>query len=109
MSDTAEHVATEQCFAIEFEDKGASRFMSLRNWKGQEICRVVLSRSGLPSTELTGELGSLDRLLSVVSTKADTVACSGCSAALVFFIDEIPASTRTVQSCFRFSQLDLPS
>ena len=76
---------------------------------GQEICRVVVCRSGLPSTELTGELGSLARLLSVVSTKADIVACSGCPAALVRTIVEVPALTRTVQSCFSFSQLDLPS
>ena len=108
MSDIADHVSTSQCFALEFEDEGASRFMSLRYWKGQHLCRVVICRSGLPTTDLTGELGSLARLLSAVSTKADIVACFGCPSDLVRTLDEIPTSTRAVQSCFRFSQLNLP-
>ena len=38
MNAIAEHVPSEQCFGLEFEDRGASRFMSLRFWKGQELC-----------------------------------------------------------------------
>ena len=101
-------MASEQCFGLEFEDSGSSRFMSLRFWKGHELCRVTVCRSGLPSSDLTGELGSLARLLSVVSTKADIVACSGCPAGLLQAIDGMPTTARAVQSCFRFSQLDLP-
>ena len=51
MNDIAEHVASEQCFGFEFEDKGASRLMSLRFWKGQELCRVTVCRRGLPLLE----------------------------------------------------------
>ena len=65
------------------------------------------SRSGLPTTNLTGELGSLARLLSAISTKADIVACSGCPSELIRTIDEVPTSVRAVQICFRFSQLNL--
>ena len=101
-------MASEQCFGLEFEDSGSSRFMSLRFWKGNELCRVTVCRSGLPSSDLTGELGSLARLLSVVSTKADIVACSGCPAGLLQAIDGMPTTIRAVQSCFRFTQLDLP-
>ena len=107
MSDIAEHVATEQCFALEFEDKGTNRFMSLRFWKGLEICRVVVCRSDLLSSELTSEVGSLARLLSVVSTKADIMASSGCSSDLIRTIDEMPCFTQVVQNCFRFGHLDL--
>ena len=101
-------MASEKCFGLEFEDSGSSRFMSLRFWKGHELCRVTVCRSGLPSSDLTGELGSLARLLSVVSTKADIVACSGCPAGLLQAIDGMPTTVRAVQSFFRFSQLDLP-
>ena len=107
MSEIAEHVASEQCFGLEFEDKGANRFMSWRFWKKTELCRVLICRSELPSTELAGELGSLARLLSVVSTKVDVVACSGCSVDFDRTIDEVPSFTRSVQSCFRFEHLDL--
>ena len=41
--------------------------MSLCFWKGVIVFKVFICRSGLPSTGLTGELGSLSRLLSVVS------------------------------------------
>ena len=108
MSDIAEYVAAEQCFALVFEDKGTGRFMCIRFWKGQDLCQVVVCRSGHPSTDLTGELGSLARLLSAVSTKADVVACSGCPSDLVRTIDEMFCFTRSVQRCFRFDHLNLP-
>ena len=108
MHDIADHISSLQFFALEFEDEGDSRFMSLRYWKGQHLCRVVICRSGSPSTDLTDELDSLARLLSVVSTKADILACSGCPSELIRTLDELPTSSRAVQSCFRFSQLSLP-
>ena len=107
MSEIAEHVASEQCFGLEFEDDGANRFMSLRFWKKTELCRVLICRSGLPSTELTGELGSLARLLSVVSTKVNIVACSGCPVDFTRTIDEMPSFTRSMQRCYRFEYLEL--
>ena len=74
----------------------------------QDPCTVVVCRSGLPSTDLIGELGSLARLFSVISTiSADIVTCSGCPSVLIRTIDEVPTSTSTVQSCFRFSQLNI--
>ena len=107
MSDIADQISTLQCFALEFEDQGPNRFMSLRFCKGQYLCKVIVCRSGLPTTNLTGELGSLARLLSSISTKADIVACSGCPFELIRTIDEVPTSVRAVQNCFRFSQLNL--
>ena len=50
--------------------------MSIRFWKGDSLCKTFLCRSGIPSTGLSGKLGALSRLLSVVSTRADVVACS---------------------------------
>ena len=105
MSDLAEQIATTQCFGIEFENVGLNRLMSVRFWKGDSLCRVFVCRSGLPSTDLTGELGSLSRLLSVVSTKADIVACSDCPVELIKTIDHSDLFSRAVQSCFRFEHL----
>ena len=107
MSDVADQISSLQCFALEFEDQGPNRFMSVRFWKGQYLCKVIACRSRLPTTDLTGELGSMARLLSAISTKADVVACSGCPADLTRTIDELPTSVRAVQSCFRFNQLNL--
>ena len=107
LSDLAEQIATTQCFCIKFENVGLNRLMSVKFWKGDSLCRVFVCRSGLPSTDLTGELGSLSRLLSVVSTRADIVACSGCSVVLIKTIDHSDFLSRAVQSCFRFEHLRL--
>ena len=107
MTDVANQISTLQCFALEFEDQGPNRFMPVRFWKGQYLCRIVACRSGLPTTDLVGELGSMARLLSAISTKADVVACSGCPSDLIRTIDEIPTSVRAVQSCFRFNHFNL--
>ena len=107
MADIAEHLAAEQCFAIEFEDLGTNQFMTLRFWKGQILCRVLICRNWLPTTELTGELWSLARLLSVVSTKADMVACSGIPVELLQTIHQSPFFARGVHNCFRFERLGL--
>ena len=107
MEDMAEQIAATQCFGLEYERVGVNKLMSVRFWKGDSLCRVFVCRSGLPSADLTGELGSLSRFLSVVSTKADIVACSGCPVELICTIDRCALFPRAVQSCFRFQHLDL--
>ena len=107
MADIADQVTAEQCFGIEYEDKGLNRFLTVRFWKGQSLCRVLICRSGLPASGISGELGSLARLLSVVSTRADVVACSGVPVELLQTLDQSPHFARGVQSCFRFEQLSL--
>ena len=107
MCDLAEQIASAQCFALEFENAGINRLMSVKFWKGDSLCRVFICRSEQPSTDLTGELGSLSRFLSVVSTKVDIVACSGCPVELIQTIDNSEYFSRAVQSCFRFELLRL--
>ena len=81
--------------------------MSVRFWKDEKLCRVYVCRSSLPSSQLTGELGSLSRFLSVVSTRANIVACSGCSVDFVRTLDQCSYFPREVQSCSRFEHLSL--
>ena len=107
MDDIAQVVASEQCFSVEYEDFGTYRHMSVRFWKGDKLCRVFICRSKLPSSQLTGELGWLSRFLSVVSTRADVVACSGCSVDFVRTLDHCSYFPRGVQSCSRFEHLSL--
>ena len=106
--DIAEQVAATQNFAIELESSGTNQLMSLSFWKRAKLCRVFC-RSRLPTTELTGELGSLSRLLSVISTSPDIVAISGCPVDMIRTIDHHASFPRGVQCCFRFELLDLQS
>ena len=107
MEDISNQVAASQHFGIEFEKRGTNRYMSLRFWNGAQLCRVFICRSGLTGTGLSEELGSLSRLLSVISTTPDVVAFSGCAVDLIRTVDKHPTYPRGVQSCFRFECLDL--
>ena len=107
MEDNAEQVTSAQHFSIEFEDSGTDRLMFLRYWRETKLCWVFICRSALPAADLTGELGSLSRLISVVSTDPDIVACSGCSVDYIRTIDQHHSYSRRIQSCFRFESLDL--
>ena len=109
LSDIAEHVTTEQCYAIEFEAAGVYRYMTIKFWKGHELCRVFTCRSSLPATDITGELGSLARFSSAVSIQPDVVACSGCQVDFAKTIDQSDYFPQGVQSCFGFEQLSLPT
>ena len=83
--------------------------MSIRFWKGSELCRVFVCRSALPSADLTGELGCLPRLLSVTSTRVDIVACSGDPIGLIQTLNQSSFFNRGFQTCLRFDSLDLPT
>ena len=109
MEDIAEQVTSEQCFSIEFERMKTFRFMSIRFWKGSELCRVFVCQSALSSADLTGELGCLARLLSVTSTRVDIVASSGDPVGLIQTLNQSSVFNREIQTCFRFDSLDLPT
>ena len=81
--------------------------MLVKFWKNLELCRVYVCRSSLPATDATGELGSLARFLSAVSTRPDMVAFSGCLVEFAKTIDQSEYFAQGVQSCFRFEQLSL--
>ena len=83
--------------------------MSPRFWKRTKLCRVFVCQSDLRTAGLTGELGSLSRLLTVISTSPDIVASSGCPVDLIRTIDHHASFPRGVQSCFSFELLNLES
>ena len=103
----AEQVNAQQCFALEFETVGVYKHMFINFWKGGELCRVFVCRSSRTTTDVTGELGSLSRLLSAVSPKPGIVACSGCHSELPRAIDESEYYNQGVQSCLRFEHFSL--
>ena len=86
---------------------GTNQYMSVKFGKHLELCRVYICRSSLPATDVTGELRSLARFLSAVSTRPDMVACSGCPVEFAKTIDQSEYFSQGVQSCFQFEQLSL--
>ena len=107
LEDVGDHVTSEQCFGLEFVSTGNYRFMYLRFWKAAKLCRVFICRSALPTTSLNGDFGSLARLLSAISLKADIVCCSGSSVDLIRTLNHSQYFAKGVLRCFRFESLNL--
>ena len=106
-ADLAEEVSFTQHFSVEFETWDTNRLRSIRFWKGYFLCKTYICRTGIPSTGLSGELISLSRLLSVVSTKTDVVAFSGVPLDFVRTVDQRDTFPRGIQWCYIFESLSL--
>ena len=82
--------------------------MSVRFWKATDLCKVLICRSGLLSSDLTGKMGSLSRLMSTLSTKADIVAVFGCSADLVRKNDGVSCFPKGVNTASALTKCHRP-
>ena len=94
-------------FSLEFERRGHYLEMHVRFWKQETLCKVFVCRSGLFNKDIEGELGSLSRFLSAVSTEPDIVACSGCPLSFIQTVDKSPIFKHAVQFPYRFDNLKL--
>ena len=94
---------------MEVEVEGRFKFVYVRFWKEDTLVKAFLCRFGVQSPPLAGEMGALSRILSVVSTKPQLVACSGCSADFIQVFDESGIFQKTLQSPFRFESVNLQS
>ena len=107
LAEIGERITSELQYAIEFEDRGLSRFMFARFWKGDTLCKVLICRSGVLVRGLNGELGSLARLMSAISTQADIVSCSGVPLDFVKILDKFEFQNRGMQFPFKFGRVPL--
>ena len=107
MKDLGQHLLITGQFALEIEESGRFKFVYVRFWKDDNLVKVFLCRYGVQSPPLAGELGALSRILSVVSTRPQFVACSGFPVDFVQTVDDSGIFKRTLQSPFRFESVDL--
>ena len=107
MSEIGERITSELQYAIEFEDKGINRFMYARFWKDNSLCKVLICRSGVLIRGLNGELGSLARLMSAISTQADIVSCSGVPLDFILILNNFEFQNRGIQFPFKFNRIPL--
>ena len=107
ITEIGERITSSLQYSIEFEDKGLNRFMYARFWKDNVLCKVLICRSGVLIRGLNGELGSLARLMSAISTQADLVSCSGVPLDFIKILDKFEFQNRGIQFPFKFNRVPL--
>ena len=107
LEDIGHHVVANGYYAVEFEVKGVFLFLHLRFWRDNQLCRVLLKRTGLVLGRCSAEVNLLSGLLAAISTSPTLVCCSGCSLELVQLLDKSPLFPRAIQSPQRFEELSL--
>ena len=110
IEDIAHSIVEAGQYSLEFERKGHYLHMYvrfLRFCKEEFLCKVYVSRSGLLVKDIEGELGSLSRFLSAVSSEPDIVACSGVPLSFIETIDKSPLFKRSLQYPYRFDGFNL--
>ena len=71
--------------------------------------KVFLYLLGVLAPGVRSELEGIARLLSVVSSKPQMVACSGCPPDVIEGLDKYGVFTKTVEPAFRFDTVGLPT
>ena len=109
LKDLGQQLLDNGHFALETEEVGRFKHVYVRFWKNNTLVKAFLCRYGLRCPPLAGEMGSLSRIFSALSTKPQMVACSGCPSDFIQTVNESGIFTRTLQSPFRFESVSLQS
>ena len=107
LDDLGQYIVAEGQFAVEFELRGLFLFMHLRFWCDNQLCRVVLKRTGRTVGQTQAEKHLFPSLLGAISARPNPVCASGCSLEFVQELDESPLFTFGVQSFKRFDEVSL--
>ena len=108
LSDIGNSIDSLGAYSVEFEERGQFCFLSVRFWKGDVLCRVMLSRFGRTIPHPTGYFGTLSRLMSGISVQPDLVCVSGCLSEVVQSFEKSGLFKKGVQYPFRFDEFNLP-
>ena len=107
MEDIANAISSFGSYSIEFEEKHRFCYLSLRFWKDDHLCKVVVTRFGRTVEFPKGHIAALSRVLSLVSGEPDLVSLSGCTSEVFELVDKCAIFKKGIHYPFRFDQLDL--
>ena len=107
LSDVANSVVSFGAYSLEFEDKRQFCYLSIRFWKEDHLCKVVLTRFGRTVTYPIGHIAALSRVFSLISDQPGIVSLSGCPSEVFQMVDECPVFPKGIHYPFRFDSLDL--
>ena len=104
IDDIGNTVINEGAYSLEFENKGHFKYLSVRFWKGNDLCKVEVGRIGRVASSPSAEMSLISQLLGAMSSRPGLVCCSGCPAKVVSIRDQCRFSGKGVQYPFRFDE-----
>ena len=107
MNDIATSVNANGEYSLEFAIDGVFLLVFLRYWRGDELCRIFVKRTGRLQGQSDAEICLISSIMGAISTKPKLISCTGSSARTVQLLDHAPHSSFSVQSPPRFEDLTL--
>ena len=105
VEDIGTQVMANGLYSIDFEQQGVLLYLHVTVWKGLQLCRVPLLRTGRTIGQTPAEIRTLSVLLSAISCKAQLVCCSGCTLGFLKVVDSCPFFKHGIQCTTRFDDL----
>ena len=103
VEDISAQVAKTGMFTLEFETKGAHRYLSIRYWHDDFLTKVQLFRHEVTDEASTCFLSAMPRVLSVLSSSSSLVSISGCPSVNIKTLDRSGLFVHGVLYFFRFN------
>ena len=82
--------------------------MHLQFWRGDQLCRVLIKRTGRVVGQAAAQVNLLASLLAATSSRPDLLSSGGCSFELIQLPDNGYLFPLAVQCPTRFSDISLP-
>ena len=102
MDDIGRAIASRSAYSLEFEDGIPFTQVYVRFWKDSHLVRLQLCRFGSANQFPAGHLGTIARIMAMLSTRPDIVSCSGCPLTILKSLNQTAFFNKGVQYPFRF-------
>ena len=105
--DIGTHVVESGEYSLEFVKQGVFLLVFIRFWRKDELCRVLLKRTGRVLGQSAAELHLISDLMAVFSTSPNIVSCSGSTLETVQTVDNSPFNKHGLQRPLRFADFSI--
>ena len=105
IQDISSQVITEGAYSLEFENRGQSRYLSIRFWKENSLCKVQLARCGRVYSSPASEISLISQVVAAISLTPDIVCVSGCPLEVLMILDDCTFTGKGLHYPFRFENL----
>ena len=103
--DISSQVLKEGAYSLEFESRGQFKYLSIRFWKENSLCKVQLARCGRVSPSPMSEITLISQVVAALSLTPDIVCVSGCSLEILMMLDDCSFTAKGLHRPFRFESL----
>ena len=105
IQDISSQVISEGAYSPEFENRGQSRYLSIRFWKENNLCKVQLARCGRVYSSPVSEITLISQVVAAISLTPDIVCVSGCPLEVLMILDDCTFTGKGLHYPFRFENL----